>query len=175
MNASTPSSTERSPTSRAASCDATPVDLTLRELPYDHPVVTLLIEEVQQEYVVRYGDRDATPVEPSEFAPPRGTFVVAEVDGVPIGCAGLRSLEHDVVEIKRMFVRSPLRRKGYARQLLTELEGRARANGFRRIVLETGLAQPEALALYPSAGYEPVEPFGHYAGDPLSRCFGKGL
>ena len=35
--------------------------------------------------------------------------------------------------------------------------------------------QPEALALYPSAGYEPVEKFGHYRDDALSRCFGKGL
>lgn len=151
------------------------MDVALREVPYDADVATLLTEDVQQEYVDRYGSRDASPVDPAEFAAPDGVFLVAEVDGVPIGCAGLRRHGDGVVEIKRMFVRTAHRRKGYARQLLTELESRARSQGFRRVVLETGLPQPEALALYPSAGYEPVPGFGHYAGDPLSRCFGKDL
>ncbi|HZI96913.1 MAG TPA: GNAT family N-acetyltransferase [Actinomycetales bacterium] len=151
------------------------MDLLLREVPYDDPAVTLLIEAVQEEYVVRYGSRDAGPVEPGEFAPPHGAFLVAEVDGVPVGCAGLRRLDGDTVEVKRMFIRTPFRRKGYARQLLTALEERARLGGFRRAILETGLPQPEALALYPSAGYEPVAPFGHYRDDPMSRCFGKDL
>jgi GNAT superfamily N-acetyltransferase len=149
--------------------------MTLRELPYDDPLAQQLVEEVQQEYVVRYGDRDATPVEPGEFAPPLGAFLVAEVDGAPIGCAGLRRRDHDVVEIKRMFVRTPFRRKGYARQLLIELEERARRHGFCRMVLETGTPQSEALALYPSVGYEPIAPFGHYRDDPMCRCFGKDL
>ena len=43
------------------------------------------------------------------------------------------------------------------------------------IVLETGIAQPEAIALYESSGYEPVEKFGHYAWSPKSRCYGKRL
>lgn len=151
------------------------MDLVLREVAYDSDAVAILTEEVQQEYVNRYGGRDASPVDPAQFAAPDGVFLVAEVGGTPVGCAGLRRHGDDVVEIKRMFVRTAHRRRGYARQLLAELEDRARANGFRRVVLETGLPQPEALGLYPSAGYEPVEPFGHYAGDALSRCFGKDL
>lgn len=151
------------------------MDLVLREIAYNDDTVTMLTDEVQQEYVDRYGARDATPVDPRQFAEPDGAFLVAEVDGVPIGCAGLRRHGDGVVEVKRMFVRAGHRRKGYARQLLAELESRARSNGFRRVLLETGLRQPEALALYPSAGYEQVEPFGYYAGDELSRCFGKDL
>lgn len=151
------------------------VHVELRTVPYDDEVVTMLTEEVQQEYVDRYGDRDATPVDVGQFAGLDGAFLVAEVDGVPVACAGLRRHGDGVVEIKRMFVREAHRRKGYARQLLTELESRARSRGFRRVVLETGLRQPEALALYPSAGYEPIPAFGHYAGDELSRCFGKDL
>jgi len=41
-----------------------------RALPFDDPVVTDLIERVQQEYVLRYGGPDATPVDPAEFTPP---------------------------------------------------------------------------------------------------------
>src|SRR4051794_41939482 len=57
----------------------------LRPLPHDHPVAQHLVEQVQQEYVQRYGGRDAAVVEPGEFVPPRGVFLVAEVDGVPAG------------------------------------------------------------------------------------------
>ena len=43
------------------------------------------------------------------------------------------------------------------------------------MVLETGIEQPEAIKLYQSSGYEPVEKFGTYADSPLQRCFGKRL
>ena len=42
-------------------------------------------------------------------------------------------------------------------------------------MLETGLQQPEAIALYASAGYAPIAGFGYYKDSPLSRCFGKPL
>jgi hypothetical protein len=41
------------------------------------------------------------------------------------------------------------------------------------MVLETGLAQPEAIALYESSGYVPIPPFGHYQDAPLSRCYAR--
>lgn len=151
------------------------VEVLLREVAYEDDDVARLVEEVQQEYLERYGSRDASPVDPAQFTLPDGAFVIAEVDGTPIGCAGLRRRDDDVVEIKRMFVRTAYRRRGFARLLLTELEALARARGFRRVVLETGLPQPEALALYPSAGYEPIDRFGYYADDEQSRCFGKDL
>ena len=50
---------------------------------FDNPDAVKLIAEVQQEYVVRYGGEDGTPVDPAEFAPPRGLFLVAYVDGTP--------------------------------------------------------------------------------------------
>src|SRR4051812_50065339 len=62
----------------------------LRPLPYDHPVAHHLVEQVQEEYVQRYGGRDAAVVEPGEFLPPRGVFLVAEVGGGPAGCGAWR-------------------------------------------------------------------------------------
>ena len=64
---------------------------------------------------------------------------------------------------------------GLARVVLAHLEQTARNAGADVIVLETGIAQPEAIALYESSGYEPVEKFGHYAWSPKSRCYGKRL
>ena len=150
-------------------------DLVLLDARYDDAVAHELVEEVQEEYVVRYGGRDTTPVDPDEFAPPGGLFLIAYVGDEAVGCVGLRRHDDDVVEMKRLFVRARHRRRGLARGMLTALEDRARSLGYRRLILETGLAQPEAIALYEGAGYERIPGFGHYAWSPDNRCFGKDL
>jgi GNAT superfamily N-acetyltransferase len=141
---------------------------------FDHPDAVKLIAEVQQEYVVRYGDEDATPLDPAEFAPPRGLFLVAYVDGTPAACGGWRAHETDV-ELKRMYVSPAFRGRGLARAILAELERTAGEAGYHRVILETGQRQPEALALYRSAGYEPVPSFGYYADAPEAVHLGKAV
>ncbi len=78
-------------------------------------------------------------------------------------------------EIKRMYVVPAAQRQGHARRMLAHLEVTAAAAGFEALVLETGLQQPEAIALYLSSGYEPVPGFGYYCGSELSRTFGRRL
>lgn len=148
---------------------------TVRPLPYTDPVVRALEAELQQEYVLRYGGGDESPVDPAQFAPPHGLFLVGFVDDEPVASGGYRQHEDGVAEIKRMYVVGDRRRTGYARRLLAELERRAAAAGYRRILLETGLRQPEAIELYQTSGYQPVSDFGYYQGKPLSRAFGKDL
>lgn len=142
---------------------------------FHDPVAQLLVQAVQQEYVARYGGPDQTPIEPDEFSPPTGLFLVARASGVPVGCAGLRRLDTDVAEVKRMYVEPSARRGGVGRQLLVYLEDAAREAGYRRLVLETGYAQPEALALYTSAGYQPVTPYGVYRCHAGASSLGKAL
>ena len=95
---------------------------TLRPLPYEHPVAQHLFEQVQQEYVARYGGRDAAVVEPAEFLPPRGIFLVAEVDG---RVAGRVSVRHALTPWLAEWgghigfgVRPEFRRRGVATALL---------------------------------------------------------
>jgi GNAT superfamily N-acetyltransferase len=126
---------------------------------YDHPDAVALIADVQQEYVVRYGDQDQTPVDPAEFSPPQGLFVVAYVEDVPAACGGWRAHGTDV-ELKRMYVRPSFRGRGLARAGLAELERAAAAAGFAR---------------YTSAGYTPVPSFGYYANAPEAVHLGKEL
>lgn len=141
-----------------------------------------LIAEVQAEYTVLYGGPDETPLDPTMFDPPSGAFFVGYVDGVPLAMGGWRR-RTDVtafgrswtVEIKRMYVAPGARRTGLARAVLAHLEQTAREAGADLMVLETGLRQPEAIALYTSAGYRPVEPFGHYRSSPTARYYGKPL
>lgn len=141
---------------------------------YDHPDAVRLIDEVQQEYKVRYGGPDTTPVDPAQFAPPRGAFLVGYLDQAPVACGGWRGHETDA-EVKRMYVSRAVRRTGIARALLAELESTALAAGYRRMILEAGSEQPEAVALYYSAGYADIPAFGHYAVSPRSIHLGKPL
>jgi GNAT superfamily N-acetyltransferase len=143
-------------------------------LPYTHPDVAALIEEIQRDLAVRYGGPDETPVTPADFAPPRGLFLVAYLDGAPAGCGGWRSRGTDA-ELKRLYTVPAARRTGVARAVLAELERTARAAGHTRLILETGTRQPEAIALYSAAGYTEVPPFGHYADSPESVYLGKTL
>ncbi|MGY1857339.1 GNAT family N-acetyltransferase [Modestobacter sp. SYSU DS0290] len=149
----------------------------LRPLGYDDPVAQQLIERVQQEYVVRYGGRDDAVVDPAEFSPPRGLFLVAEVDGKPAACGGWRV--HDAasatVELKRMYVEPGFRRRGLAAFVLAALERSAADTGYRHVVLNSGDRQPEALALYARHGYAPVPGYGIYADSPDAVFLGKRL
>ncbi|HEX6151506.1 GNAT family N-acetyltransferase [Nocardioides sp.] len=156
--------------------------LRLVRVGWGHPDALTLIEAVQEEYVVRYGGRDDTPLDPVMFDPPRGSFFVGYDGGVPVASGAWRRREdveafgnYETAEIKRMFVVPEARGRGHARTVLAHLERTAAAAGARAMVLETGTAQPEAIALYESSGYTRIERFGHYRWSPENRCFGKLL
>ena len=151
------------------------MSLVFESRPYDDPQVQQLVAEVQQEYVRRYGGPDAAPVEPGEFAPPAGLFLLGLLDGEPVATGAWRVLADGSAEIKRMYVAAGYRRRGLARLMLAELERTAAAAGIRRVVLNTGTEQPEAVALYESSGYVPTAGFGHYADAPLALFYAKTL
>ncbi|MCX4511422.1 GNAT family N-acetyltransferase [Streptomyces sp. NBC_01619] len=156
----------------------------IRPTLFDHPDAVKLNDQVQLEYAARYGDEgDATPLDASMFTPPRGLYLLA-YDGLgrPVATGGWRSQDENDegyangdAELKRMYVVPEARGLGLARSILAALEEDARAAGRLRMVLETGTAQPEAIALYTSSGYEPCVKFGHYRAYENSRCFAKPL
>jgi GNAT superfamily N-acetyltransferase len=151
------------------------VDVRIEARTYDDPDVVRLVDAVQAEYVVRYGGPDAAAVEPGEFEPPAGLFLVGILDGEPAVIGGWRRIDDTTVEIKRMYVLDAARRRGLARLMLAELETTALAAGAHRVELNTGNQQPEAIALYESSGYLPTKGFGHYACTPGALFYGKTL
>ncbi len=98
----------------------------LRRTNYQHPDVQLLVAEVQQEYVRRYGSEDSSPIDEAEFDPPNGMFVLATVDGRPAAMGGWRRHllddEPGAAEMRRMYVSPHYRGRGLARAVLAELE-----------------------------------------------------
>ena len=149
---------------------------------YDDPDTQALVAQVQEEYVLLYGEPDDSPLADGGFDPPRGAFFVGRADGAPVAMGGWRRRPDvkalgrtETAELKRMYVVPTAHRRGFARVMLTHLEETARAAGADLMVLETGTMQPEGIALYEAAGYELIELFGHYSWSPLARCYGKRL
>ncbi len=101
--------------------------------------------------------------------------VVAYEDGKPAACGAIRDHGGGEVEIKRMYVSPEFRRQGLARRVLKELELAAHELGYVRAVLETGVKQSAAIALYQSMGYHIIGNYGPYVGNVNSVCMGKRL
>lgn len=92
---------------------------------------------------------------------PRGGFVVATSDGVPVACGGVRRFDDATGEIKRMWVAPGWRGAGLGTRLLRRLESEALGLGYTRIVLDTHGALTEAITMYGRAGYREIAPYSH--------------
>jgi putative acetyltransferase len=136
-----------------------------------------LIARLDAELTERYPNPDDNHFELSaeQVSEERGVFLIARMDAEPVGCGALRQVEPAVGEIKRMYVAPSARGAGVGRRLLAELERYARRLGLRRLVLETGERQPEALRLYERAGFSRIDCFGEYLATPVSLCMAKSL
>ncbi len=144
--------------------------------PYSGPVARRLVRAVLADLGQRYGGKgDETPVEPAEFEPPAGAFLVAWRGGTAVGCGGWRSHGAGVAELKRMYTMPQARGTGVARALLSAIEDDARRAGRHRIILECGTRQPEALSLYEKCGYRRVPNYGFYAAAADCVSYGRDL
>ncbi len=141
------------------------------------PIAQQLIGDLNAELSEQYPEEGATHfrLDEEEVGAGRGAFLVAYLDTDAVGCGALRTIEPGIGEIKRMYVAPAARGRGVGRAVLSALEGEARRLGVRRILLETGIRQTVALALYRRAGYWPAPPFGEYVDSPLSVYLAKDL
>ena len=111
----------------------------------------------------------------ADLMAPNVRFVVARLDGKAVGCGALVLGNDETAELKRLWVDPGARGTGTGRSLVEALETCARANNASIARLETGIHQPEALALYRNCGYGEIEAFGNYEPDPLSTFMEKKL
>ena len=146
------------------------------------PLAEPLLAELATEYATRYNGTEARvaawlrgyPAE--EFAPPDGTMIMGLLDGVPVTGGAFRRFDSSTAELKRIWTDSRYRRRGYGKALLAQLETAIAARGYRRIYLTTGDRQPEAEALYRSAGYvrlsEPLQAEGEVYPVAFAKAIG---
>jgi len=105
----------------------------------------------------------------------RGAFLLAREGERAIGCGAVRLIDPATAEVKRMFVETGHRGMGVGWAILQSLEAAASQLGARRLVLETGVHQIAATALYRRAGFTPIDCWGAYASSPTSVCLEKRL
>jgi putative acetyltransferase len=101
--------------------------------------------------------------------------VVLFHNDLAVGCGAIKEYEPDVMEVKRMFVLPDHRGKGFASEILRELEVWAKELGYSKCILETGYKQPEAIALYKKNNFEVIPNYGQYANVTSSVCFQKTI
>ncbi|MEN0128477.1 MAG: GNAT family N-acetyltransferase [Brevundimonas sp.] len=167
--------------------DRAPVAVTLERVDWDDAVATRLRHRMYTEHTAPTYPELAATIEGlggyavDDAAQGVGELAtwVAHVDGRPVGCASLRAPREGypsgAVELKKLFIEDDARGAGVARALLAAADDEARALGYSRIVLQTGIRQPEAIGLYLATGWRPIAPFGAYTNDLHSLCFGKSL
>ncbi|WP_432846906.1 GNAT family N-acetyltransferase [Amycolatopsis sp. CA-161197] len=141
---------------------------------WDAPEAVALRAAQRAELDTRYAtsDHEAGPAPTAESM---AVFVIAWSDRTAVACGGLRFLGPDEAEIKRMYVVPASRGTGVSTALLRALEEEAVSHGITRLLLETGVRQPDAIRFYQREGYEPIPAFGAYGSDPLARCFARLL
>ncbi len=99
--------------------------------------------------------------------------LVAYEDQIPVGCGAIKPFDDISMEVKRMYVLPEMRGRSIAVNILSELEIWAKELGYSKCILETGLKQPEAIALYKKSGYHIIPNYGQYKGVENSVCFEK--
>src|SRR5262245_10994954 len=105
---------------------------------------TMLIVRLSAELAAmypEYPDSGAGDFRPAVAAVAGSHFVIAWLDGRPVGCGALRPMEPGIAEVKRMYVEPDVRGRGISRQILAALECRARDMGYAIVRLETGTRQ----------------------------------
>jgi GNAT superfamily N-acetyltransferase len=134
-----------------------------------------LAQAMREEISVMYDglelDGDSMPrAGPSELSPPHGAFLVGRAAGESVCCGGIKRLDDQICEIKKMYVTPERRGHGAARALLHALEAKARALGYTVARLDTGPKQRNARGLYESEGYAEIEDFN---GNPVAVFWGE--
>lgn len=95
----------------------------------------------------------------ADMRPPRGAFLVASSDGLPVGCVGLKGNGAQMGEVKRLWVAPHARGIGLGKRLMRAVEDEARALSMRVLRLDTNRALPEAYALYKRDGWTEIDRF----------------
>jgi putative acetyltransferase len=139
------------------------------------PEVVALLADSDSYYAALYPAESNHLLDASTLAAPEVIFLVARIGGCLAGFGAL--LRHGIAfgEIKRMYIAPGMRGRKLGRMVLSALEEHARADRLPCLRLETGTKQPVAIALYRSAGYREIPPFGDYKPDPLSIFMEKRL
>lgn len=115
-------------------------------------------EELATRFETGFDPARSIPAAAEELTPPQGYFVLATLNGEPVGCGALKC-HADFGEVKRMWVAPSARGLGLGKRILLRLEDLAHERHLPLLRLETNKTLIEAQSLYRSNGFREVLPF----------------
>ena len=96
---------------------------------------------------------------PGEYSDPSGALLVVRNANRVTGCVGLRRLEKDICEMKRLYVQPRARGGGLGRRLAEAAIIEARRKSYCFMRLDTVPSMKEAITLYESLGFVRIAPY----------------
>ncbi|MDY0883775.1 GNAT family N-acetyltransferase [Dongia soli] len=140
------------------------------------PTVTALIAELDAYMTALYPAESNHLLDIDALAAPDIRFFAARFEDDYLGCGAIKIHEGAFTEVKRIFVSPKARGLGVGKYIIAALEAETRKLGLSLMRLETGIYQPEALALFERAGFTRCGPFADYpTDDPFSVFMEKRI
>ena len=96
---------------------------------------------------------------PGDYAPPRGSLLLAVREGEAVGCVAARAIGADVCEMKRLYVQPNFRGGGIGEMLVDAVIDEARRMGYKSMRLDAIRTMEAAVALYRSKGFKEIPPY----------------
>ncbi|MDH3299023.1 MAG: helix-turn-helix domain-containing GNAT family N-acetyltransferase [Acidimicrobiia bacterium] len=124
--------------------------------------------ELDERFETGFDEADSVTADADFYRPPRGAFLLAHHGDDAVACGAVHRLTPDIAEIKRMWVNPDWRGIGLGRRILERLEQEGRSLGCTVVRLDTNSVLTEAIAMYRSAGYEPID---RYNDNPFAKCW----
>ena len=123
--------------------------------------------EIAQRFESGFDPDQGGAADDAGMQPPTGFFVVARLDGEPVGCGGMKRLDATTGEIKRVWTAPSARGQGVARRIMQALEALAQSSGVTTVRLDTNKSLTEAQAMYRQSGYVEIaryndNPYAHH-------------
>lgn len=139
-----------------------------------HPDFKYLVRHLDAELALRDGDEHDFYHQFNQITHIKHV-VLLYLGNRAVACGAIKAYDRQSMEVKRMYTLPEQRGKGLAQHVLEELEHWSSELRYTRCLLETGLKQPEAIALYKRCHYTQIPNYGQYQGVENSVCFEKML
>ncbi|MFX1530904.1 MAG: GNAT family N-acetyltransferase [Promethearchaeota archaeon] len=95
----------------------------------------------------------------TSYMPPEGIYYILQKSEKVVGMRGLRKINVDVGEIKRIYIRPVYRGKDFGKELLLLILKKAKEFRFTTIRLETGKFMTTAQYIYHQAGFREIDEY----------------
>ncbi|QBY02554.1 GNAT family N-acetyltransferase [Rhodophyticola sp. CCM32] len=147
-------------------------DIVFEEVDYASDIATICLNafaaELSKRLNLEFDLKKSGDPELSQMKHPHGTFVVARLGDMPVGCVGVKGRGSSSAEIKRMWIAPVARGLGLARRMMSAAEEAAYAMGIRKLRLDTNNTLFEAVGLYRNMGWVEIDRFND---DPYPDLF----